>query len=103
MARSLKERLDEINRREQKCRAALAEVVEEKKKLIVPTKGKISGIMLRGLEEFLEENMEQALGAKIDPDRLSAAFKEMLLRELISQKEESFGEEENKNPKIQDI
>lgn len=82
MPRSVKTRLAEIRKLEEKAARDLSRARAEKDRLMAPTRNKIRDILFERLDLFLRENFELVVGRGIDRQALAKAIDALLATHL---------------------
>lgn len=82
MARSLKDKLAEVKRLEDKAAEMARKAEQERERIIAPTRAKIADLFNERLDAFLKTNIENLADLRIDRAALAKAFDGVLTGQI---------------------
>lgn len=89
MAKSQIGRLRAIEQKEARARELLAQIQQEREKVVAPTRAKIEAVFGRVLSETIRERLEAIVGLRLNQGALEKDLREVLERHLPLREERS--------------
>lgn len=84
MAKSIRQRLDDLKRQEVLAKERLDKIAKDKDRLIGPTRARTLTMMTRVTNAFFEEHLEAMLGKKVDLSPIERDLQALLERTLLA-------------------